>query len=239
MGMRTKLKTIILFFIIIVSMASSAPIARIMKTEGNVLIKRMGKSTFTIPGKPGLGINNGDAIKVGEEGFAVAIFIDDKSVIKIREKTQFEFIESSNSRTLDVEQGTIFNDIKKEGRTKTFRVETPVSVASVKGTEFAVVSSPAGIDQVFCASGQLDVQNLISGQSVVVGPGQKAISNAMGNVMELPFTPDDYPADPEGVQPEIQTEPQSEPDTEQPQQQRQRQRPTEQESQEDPEEEHL
>ena len=189
--MHTKLKTIILFFIIIVSMASSAPIARIMKTEGNVLIKRMGKSTFTIPGKPGLGINNGDAIKVGEEGFAVAIFIDDKSVIKIREKTQFEFIESSNSRTLDVEQGTIFNDIKKEGRTKTFRVETPVSVASVKGTEFAVVSSPAGIDQVFCASGQLDVQNLISGQSVVVGPGQKAISNAMGNVMELPFTPDD------------------------------------------------
>ena len=234
--MRTKLKSIILLFIIIVSMAGAAPIARIMKSEGNVLIKRMGKSTFTIPGKPGLGINNGDAIKVGEEGFAVAIFIDDKSVIKIREKTQFEFIESSNSRTLDVEQGTIFNNIKKEGRTKTFRIETPVSVASVKGTEFAVVSSPAGIDQVFCASGQLDVQNLISGQSVVLGPGQKAISNAMGNVMELPFTPDDYPADPEGVQPEIQTKPEPEPDAEQPQQQ-QRQRSTEQESQEEPEEE--
>jgi len=234
--MRTKLKSIILLFIIIVSMAGAAPIARIMKSEGNVLIKRMGKSTFTIPGKPGLGINNGDAIKVGEEGFAVAIFIDDKSVIKIREKTQFEFIESSNSRTLDVEQGTIFNDIKKEGRTKTFRIETPVSVASVKGTEFVVVSSPAGIDQVFCASGQLDVQNLISGQSVVIGPGQKAISNAMGNVMELPFTPDDYPADPEGVQPKIQTKPKPEPDAEQPQQQ-QRQRSTEQESQEDPESE--
>jgi hypothetical protein len=232
--MRTKLKSIILLFIIIVSMAGAAPIARIMKSEGNVLIKRMGKSTFTIPGKPGLGINNGDAIKVGEEGFMVAIFIDDKSVIKIKEKTQFEFIESSNSRTLDVEQGTMFFDIKKEGRKKTFRVETPVSVASVKGTEFAVVSSPAGIDQVFCASGQLDVQNLISGQSVVVGPGQKAISNAMGNVMELPFTPDDYPADPEGVQPKIQTKPEPEPDAEQPQQQ-QRQRSTEQESQEDPE----
>jgi len=102
----------------IVSMVGAAPIARVIKSEGNVLIKRMGKSTFTIPGKPGLGINNGDAIKVGEKGFAVAIFIDDKSVIKIREKTQFEFIESSNSRTLDVEQGTIFFDIKKEGRTK-------------------------------------------------------------------------------------------------------------------------
>ena len=93
MGMHTKHKTIILLFTIIVNIAGAAPIARIMKSEGNVLIKRMGKSTFTIPGKPGLGINNGDAIKVGEEGFTVAIFIDDKSVIKIREKTQFEFIE--------------------------------------------------------------------------------------------------------------------------------------------------
>jgi len=218
-------------------MVGAAPIARVIKSEGNVLIKRMGKSTFTIPGKPGLGINNGDAIKVGEKGFAVAIFIDDKSVIKIREKTQFEFIESTNSRTLDVEQGTIFFDIKKEGRTKTFRVETPVSVASVKGTEFAVVSSPAGIDQVFCASGQLDVQNLISGQSVVIGPGQKAISNAMGNLMELPFTPDDYPADPEGVQPEIQTEPEPEPEPEAEQPQQQQRQETQEEPDEEPDEE--
>ena len=235
MGMHTKHKTIILLFTIIVNIAGAAPIARIMKSEGNVLIKRMGKSTFTIPGKPGLGINNGDAIKVGEEGFTVAIFIDDKSVIKIREKTQFEFIESSNSRTLDVEQGTMFFDIKKEGRTKTFRVETPVSVASVKGTEFAVVSSPAGIDQVFCATGQLDVQNLVSGQSVVIGAGQKAISNAMGNVMELPFTPDDYPSDPEGVQQEIETEQEPESEPEQPQQQRQES--TNQETQEEQDEE--
>ncbi len=235
--MCTKHKSIILLFTMIVSMVGAAPIARVIKSEGNVLIKRMGKSTFTIPGKPGLGINNGDAIKVGEKGFAVAIFIDDKSVIKIREKTQFEFIESTNSRTLDVEQGTIFFDIKKKGRTKTFRVETPVSVASVKGTEFAVVSSPAGIDQVFCASGQLDVQNLISGQSVVIGPGQKAISNAMGNLMELPFTPDDYPADPEGVQPEIQTEPEPEPEPEAEQPQQQQRQETQEEPDEEPDEE--
>jgi len=181
--MINKLNRLLLFNIIISGMIYSAPIARIMKSEGDVLIKRMGNNTFTIPAKPGVAINNGDAIKVGEKGFAVAIFIDDKSVVKIREKTQFEFIESASSRTLDVEQGTIFNDIKKEGRTKTFRVETPVSVASVKGTEFAVVSNPSGVDQVFCATGQLDVQNLISGQTVAVSAGEKAISNAMGSVM--------------------------------------------------------
>ena len=113
--MINKLNKTLLIYLIFSGIIYSAPIARIMKAQGDVLIKRMGKNTFTIPGKPGLAINNGDAIKVGEEGFAVAIFIDDKSVVKIREKTQFEFIESASSRTLDVEQGTIFNDIKKEG----------------------------------------------------------------------------------------------------------------------------
>ena len=211
--MINKLNKTLLIYLIFSGIIYSAPIARIMKAQGDVLIKRMGKNTFTIPGKPGLAINNGDAIKVGEEGFAVAIFIDDKSVVKIREKTQFEFIESASSRTLDVEQGTIFNDIKKEGRTKTFRVETPVSVASVKGTEFAVVSNPSGVDQVFCATGQLDVQNLISGQTVSVGAGEKAISNSMGSVMELPFTPDDYPADPEGTQPDMPSQSQPKPKT--------------------------
>ena len=231
--MINKLNKILLFYLIFSGVIYSAPIARIMKSEGDVLIKRMGKNTFTIPGKPGLAINNGDAIKVGEEGFAIAIFIDDKSVVKIREKTQFEFIESSSSRTLDVEQGTIFNDIKKEGRKKTFRVETPVSVASVKGTEFAVVSNPSGVDQVFCATGQLDVQNLISGQTVSVGAGQKAISNAMGSVMELPFTPDDYPADPEGTQPEMprksQPKPKSAPKQPKPQPKQQQEQVQEQE----------
>ena len=52
--------------------------------------------------------------------------------------------------------------------------------------------------------------------------------------MELPFTPDDYPADPEGVQPEIEIQQEQEPETEQPQQQ-QIQESTEQEPQEEPE----
>ena len=94
--MINKLNKTLLIYLIFSGIIYSAPIARIMKAQGDVLIKRMGKNAFTIPGKAGLAINNGDAIKVGEEGFAVAIFIDDKSVVKIRAKTQFDFIESAN-----------------------------------------------------------------------------------------------------------------------------------------------
>ena len=80
-------------------MIYSAPIARIMKAQGDVLIKRMGKNTFTVPGKPGLAINNGDAIKVGEYGYAAVIFIGDRSVIKIKRDSQFQFIDTKNTRS--------------------------------------------------------------------------------------------------------------------------------------------
>ena len=42
--------------------------------------------------KPGQAIANGDAIRVGESSFAVVIFLDDKSVVKIRENTDFRVL---------------------------------------------------------------------------------------------------------------------------------------------------
>ena len=62
-------------------------IARVMKSNGDVMLKALGKTTFSTVVKPGLGINNGDAIRIGETGFAVIIYIDDRSVVKIRENT--------------------------------------------------------------------------------------------------------------------------------------------------------
>ena len=187
---------ILIAFIIISNIAHAEAIARVMKSNGDVTLKALGKASFTTDVKPGHGINNGDAIRIGEVGFAVVIFIDDRSVIKIRENTEFQFIDSPSTRTIDIEQGTIFNNVSKQ-KEKTFRVETPVSVASVKGTEFAVVSDPAGMDQFFCQEGNFDVYNSVSGQTINVQPGQQAISNALGTLTEQPFSPDDYPEDPD------------------------------------------
>lgn len=188
--------SILIAVISLSSFAHAEAIARVMKSNGDVTLKGLGKASFSTDVKAGHGINNGDAIRIGEVGFAVVIFIDDRSVIKIRENTEFQFIDSPSTRTIDIEQGTIFNKVSKQ-RDKTFRVETPVSVASVKGTEFAVVSDPAGIDQFFCQEGNFDVYNSVSGQTINVQPGQQAISNALGTLTEQPFSPDDYPEDPD------------------------------------------
>ena len=172
-------------------------IARLVKSEGRVHFKRLGASTFSEQAKPGAPIKNGDEIKVGEEGFAAVIYLDDRSILKVRENTKFSFMDTRNSRTIDLAHGTVLNDIKKEGRTKDFRIQTPVSVASVKGTQFAAIVSLSGVDQFICKEGLFEVLNMVSGETVSVGAGQKAVSNATGNLVQAPASPGEYPNDPE------------------------------------------
>ena len=198
--MRNKSKSIYLLFtitIMICSLVQGESIARIMKAEGLVFVKRLGMSSYDEPGKIGAAINNGDAIKVGEYGFAAVIFLDDRSVVKIKSDSQFEFMDTKNTRSLNIEFGTILNKIEKENRNKTFRVVSPVSVASVKGTEFSAMIDPSGVDQFVGKEGLFEVFNSVSGQTVNVGPGQKALSGSTGSLMQAPATPADYPKDPE------------------------------------------
>lgn len=188
-------------------------IAHVMKSDGDVLLKRMGTESYSEAVTPGTAINDGDAIQVGPGSFATIIYIDDRSVIKVKEKTQFHFIDTQNTRTLKLEIGTLLNDVKKNPQGRTFRIETATSVASVKGTQFSAVVDPSGIDQFYGLEGQVEIFNMISGQLATLLPGQKVISNAMGNLMTAPAGPNEYPEDPdpsEEVEPEAEPEPEAE-----------------------------
>ena len=176
-------------------------IARLVKAEGRVYFKRLGMNTFSEEGRAGASIRNGDQIKVRENSFAAIIYLDDRSILKVRENTTFSFMDTRNSRTVDIVKGTLLNDIKKEGRTKDYRIQTPVSVASVKGTEFAAIVSQTGVDQFICKEGRFEVLNMISGETVSVGAGEKAVSNATGNLVQAPSSPGEYPPDPEIEEP--------------------------------------
>ena len=188
---------LISIIIFICSIVKGESVARIMKAEGLVYIKRLGMQTYAEAAQVGAAINYGDAIKVGEYGFAAVIFLDDRSVVKIKADSQFEFMDTRNTRSLNIEFGTILNKIEKENRNKTFRVVSPVSVASVKGTEFSAMIDPSGVDQFVGKEGLFDVFNSVSGQTVSVGPGQKALSGSTGSLMQAPASPSDYPKDPE------------------------------------------
>lgn len=206
----TLKKYSIILFLFVFTFCYAETIGRVIKANGEVLIKPIGGGTYSVSVRPGQAVSNGDAIRVGEASFAVVIFLDDKSVVKIRENTDFQFVETSNTRSLIIEQGTTLHNVNNQDRKKAYRVETPVSVASVKGTEFSAFhDAVAGVDKFVGKSGNFEVFNTISGMTVNVGPGQKAVSNAMGQLIPAPAEPGDYPEDPEGEAPE---EPQEEPE---------------------------
>ena len=239
-------KSILFILIIFSNIILAETIGRVMKSNGTVLIKPMGSPSYSVQAKPGQAVSNGDAIRVGEASFAVVIFLDDKSVVKIRENTDFQFVETSNTRSLIIDQGTTLHNVNKDNRKKTYRVETPVSVASVKGTEFSSFhDAVSGVDKFVGKSGNFEVLNSISGVTVNVGPGQKAVSNALGQLIPAPAEPGDFPEDPDGEsspeqnetqnnnQNDTQNNPQNRPQQRQnpQQQQRQQQRPQQNQNQ--------
>jgi len=230
-----KRKLLVLFFVCS-NLLLAETIGRVMKANGTVLVKPMGSPSYSVQVKPGQAISNGDAIRVGEASFAVVIFLDDKSVVKIRENTDFQFVETSNTRSLIIDQGTTLHNVNKENRKKTYRVETPVSVASVKGTEFSSFhDAVSGVDKFVGKSGNFEVFNSISGATVNVGPGQKAVSNALGQLIPAPAEPGDFPEDPDGESSPEQNEPeQQQNNNEQQPQQRQQQRPQQRQQQQRP-----
>jgi len=229
-------RNLLVLFFVFSNLLIAETIGRVMKANGTVLVKPMGAPSYSVQVKPGQAISNGDAIRVGEASFAVVIFLDDKSVVKIRENTDFQFVETSNTRSLIIDQGTTLHNVNKENRKKTYRVETPVSVASVKGTEFSSFhDAVSGVDKFVGKSGNFEVFNTISGATVNVGPGQKAVSNALGQLIPAPAEPGDFPEDPDGESSPEQNEPeQQQNNNEQQPQQRQQQRPQQRQQQQRP-----
>ncbi len=195
-----NLKRVVFTFTVIITIFSlgyGTSLARVMKVSGDVKIKPSGEIDFNVAATPGMALNNGDNLRVGDQGFAVVIYLDDKTILKIREKSEFGFLDTDNTRTVDMKYGTVFNQVSKEGRNKKYQVQTPVSVASVKGTSFWAQVDPSGIDQFFGTEGVFDVMNLISGQVVSVMAGQTAVSNALGTLMSAATNPGDLPQDPD------------------------------------------
>ena len=201
-------KLIKIFFYITILISSSLfsqeTIARITKLSGDVKIKKISEAIFTSI-SPGYAVTSGDIMNVGNDSYCMVIFIDDKSILKIREDTQFQFMETKNTRTIDIEFGKILHDVKKD-KVKNFRVETPVSVASVKGTEFWSVINQMGFDKFYGLEGVVEVFNEVSGQSVSLGAGEMTLSTASGQVLTSPADPEELPEDPEEEIEELEEE---------------------------------
>lgn len=170
-----------------------------------VTAKIKGKTEHKVSGgeyapnlKRGKQIGDKDWVRTQDDGYIALMFIDDKSLLKLRENTELEITAERSGAGLDKSIQLSFGKLKVEISPQfsgVFTISTPTSVASVKGTIFWIISTPEG-DQFIGIEGTVEVTNNQSGQTVSVTVGQTATSNVDGTIDVQPTPEGGVPDDP-------------------------------------------
>ncbi len=159
----------------------SKGIAFIKGLKGKVEVKRAGSSEWE-KARGGEVLNSGDWVRTGVNSIAVIVFTDNKlNIVKLRDETEIEMRgerkEKSLSKKVYSELGNIWAEVKDP--TGGFEIETPTSVASVKGTVWMETVSGDTVT-VYGLEGLVTLMNLISLSQVEVGPNQLGVSIGAG-----------------------------------------------------------
>jgi hypothetical protein len=183
--------------LIFLSAANANKIAVVTKVKGLVEIMPTGKKLFSKL-KAGSILADGDKIRTGTSGFAAIIFIDDKSTLKLKGNSEAvitgQRTAASISKKINMDSGTIRATIKKQN--SSFVIQTPTSVASVKGTDFWLLTDPDKGDQVIGLEGIVSLKNIDTGQDVDVVQGMSGISTPDGDVGVEETVASSIPTDP-------------------------------------------
>jgi hypothetical protein len=142
-----------------VMFAVTRPVAVLNKVVGEVkidMVANPGWQAASLGGKLG----NGDKLETGSASFGSIMFLD-RSMIKVRENTKFTV---KSKRTVKRELETDINVAVGEMNVKTttgskFKIQTPTSVASVKGTEFNLMVEQDGTTHLTVLEGTVEFMN--------------------------------------------------------------------------------
>jgi len=159
-------------------------IALAIKVKGKVSMLTKGSSEKS-PLKPGTPLKDQDKILTGKGGFAAVMYLDDKTVIKLLGNSDLTIAGDRTgariNKSLDIKYGKITADIAPQ-KGREFRIATPTSVASVKGTELTVTSDPATGDSFTLLEGLIEVTNALTGETTEVEQGETAVSTPEGSL---------------------------------------------------------
>ena len=129
------------------------------------------------------------------------LFIDDKSALKIKENTELEIVGNNKNQTIakriSLMNGTVRAQVEDQ-RNKDFVVQTSVSVASVKGTDFWMISDKSKGDSIIGIEGVIQLANKISGEIIDITSGITGLSSNNGQLESYNTDPKTIPSDPSG-----------------------------------------
>ena len=169
--MKSAIKLLAVFlvfgFALELSAAAQRPVAALKEVTGIAKIQRTGSKQQNVAAPGGL-LYNGDRLNT-EKMSSVALLFIDGSMLKIMENSEVTInAQRKEDRKLDTKVDLPLGEVwaKVTRRDSKFDVETPSSVASVKGTEFTVSVDASGTSNLFVFEGLVDFQNELGKVSV-------------------------------------------------------------------------
>jgi hypothetical protein len=177
-----KIVIAILFLISISMIFAAEPVAYLIQGKGKIQITRDQK---IIKFKNGELLYNNDEIKTGTASFAAIKYVDGAAAVKIFPNSVMKVSAVKYNKELSknsiMNSGNVYSKINNRIKGK-YQVETPTTVASVKGTGFITRIDSQKRTHIIVLEGEVLVQNKISGKSVTVTAGHTAVSGEDGEI---------------------------------------------------------
>lgn len=135
-------------------------------------------------------LKSGYEIKTEKGSLAMILFADqsklivrEKSIVTIQGEVQGRQI---LNRNVHMDRGNVIFNVKK-AETEQFRFSSPISVASIRGTEGGYTAG-GNEDNLIITQGLAEFTNLLSGRMMNVGTGQKGVADSTGRLDVSPAT---------------------------------------------------
>jgi len=163
----------------------AVPVARLTITKGDVKIVEGESVTAVTSGQV---LKAGQLIRTGADSMA-ELFVKDQGIIRLSSNTEFgvKRVDASGSEfEQPVGQATVF--LKRLKQDSEFSINTPTSVAAVRGTSFMVDVKSKTESMFALYDGAIEVKNQ-KGQSVVLdGQGELSVTQK-GNISKEAIRP--------------------------------------------------
>ncbi|MCB5263358.1 MAG: FecR family protein [Candidatus Cloacimonadaceae bacterium] len=165
-------------------------VAILSASKGKVSLERALKN---LKFKNGELLQNKDVLRTGAESFAAYKYIDASSMIKLFSNSVVTVNASKEggklSKKVNVTKGSILTQVKKGSGT--FTVQTPTTVASVKGTEFLTKVDDDGFSTFTVTDGEVELRVLETDEVQTVGKGKTGIVSPDGGIRVRVSSADD------------------------------------------------
>ncbi len=183
-----KLGLVGAFAFLFLGFINYAPTIAVVQLVKNKAYHKPPKIDKWNPTQKGIGLESGTLVKTEDKSFLLIKFLDG-SFLRVDENTTLEVVgenpKGNYSRKVNIENGGVdFKVTKVKGK---FEFTTPLSVATIRGTE-GVLFSRADADTLMVREGEVDFFNKISNLSRTVKAGEIGISTKTGDITTRSMT---------------------------------------------------